>query len=451
MASRYDPSDGLSQLTELMRTEEAPPPRGPRAIDPATRRRRLRRGLIATAIVVVVLGALVASYIGFALGAPVGHATATLERPAVATPAAAKIVLAPDGEEAVSVSGAPDYLGANGVSASTSDDPQPMASISKIITALVILQAKPLTSATDPGPAITFSKADHDLYDQYYVQGATIAPMPTGSSLSEHDALETTLVVSASNYAVALSRWAYGSDEAFLRAARAWLAANGMTHTTIQEPTGLDDRNRSTPSDLLTLGRLAMANPAIAAIVGTRSLDLPGTAVDGMQNTNDLLGADGIDGVKTGTLDNGSDLLFSSTLSVPEVSTPLRVVGVVLGGDSRSSVDDDVEETLHSIAAGFHETDLGHRGDVVGTYTTRWGARADMVLDGSPSVVTWSDTPITARMTTTTLTTGAAGRKVGTVTWTAGTTTVSVPVVLDHAIAAPSAWWRLTHPFELGT
>ena len=40
-----------------------------------------------------------------------------------------------------------------------------MASISKIVTALVILQAKPLSSATTPGPTITFSKDDHALYD----------------------------------------------------------------------------------------------------------------------------------------------------------------------------------------------------------------------------------------------------------------------------------------------
>ena len=93
----------------------------------------------------------------------------------------------------------------------------------------------------------------------------------------------------------------------------------------------------------------------------------------------------------------------------------------------------------------------GRQGDVVGTYTTRWGASARMVLDGSPSTLTWSNTPVTAKMTTTTLTTGSAGQKVGTVTWTAGKATVSEDVVLDGAIRPPSAWWRLTHPFELGT
>ncbi|WP_299016513.1 hypothetical protein [uncultured Caulobacter sp.] len=66
---------------------------------------------------------------------------------------------------------------------------QVMASVSKIITALVVLEKYPLADASDPGPTITFSKADHDLYDQYYVRGATIAAMPTGTRMSLHDAL----------------------------------------------------------------------------------------------------------------------------------------------------------------------------------------------------------------------------------------------------------------------
>jgi D-alanyl-D-alanine carboxypeptidase (penicillin-binding protein 5/6) len=52
-------------------------------------------------------------------------------------------------------------------------------------------------------------------------------------------------------------------------------------------------------------------------------------------------------------------------------------------------------------------------------------------------------------MTTTTLTTGKDGETVGHVTWTAGTSTVTVPVVLDGSIAPPTAWWRLTHPAQL--
>ncbi|WP_217993945.1 hypothetical protein, partial [Bacillus sp. AFS001701] len=77
------------------------------------------------------------------------------------------------------------------------------------------------------------TEADHDLYDRYYVQGATIAPMPTGTSMSLHDALAAMLIPSASNYAEALSSRIFGSQDAFLGATRTWLSGHGLTGTTI--------------------------------------------------------------------------------------------------------------------------------------------------------------------------------------------------------------------------
>jgi D-alanyl-D-alanine carboxypeptidase (penicillin-binding protein 5/6) len=323
-----------------------------------------------------------------------------------------------------------------------------MASISKLITAMVILKTKPLADVSDPGPRLTFDRADHALYDKYYVMGATIAAMPTGSTMTQRDALETMLVASASNYAEAVAGWAFGSNSAFVSAARTWLADNGLTSTTMVEPTGIDPRNTSTPADLIALGKLALANPVIMQIVAMPHLDIPD--FEQMPNTNSLLGSYGVTGLKTGTLEaSGSDLLFTSTLDVG-ASEPLTVVGVVMGGFSRQSVDLDAELMLESIVAGFHEVHLGARGQQVGTYTTAWGESARMVLDDEASVLTWSDTPITATMQTTTLTTGADGERVGSVTWTAGASTVTVPVVLSGSIEPPTDWWRLTHPFELG-
>jgi D-alanyl-D-alanine carboxypeptidase (penicillin-binding protein 5/6) len=82
-------------------------------------------------------------------------------------------------------------------------------------------------------------------------------------------------------------------------------------------------------------------------------------------------------------------------------------------------------------------------------YTTPWGNKARMILDKDASVSTWSNTPITSKLKTTTLKTGANGKKVGSITWTAGKTIVTVPIVLHGRIEAPSPWWRLTHPLDL--
>jgi serine-type D-Ala-D-Ala carboxypeptidase (penicillin-binding protein 5/6) len=444
--------DGVSRLTELMQFEPDPEtPTGPPPIDPAIRRRRRRRDLTVGLIVASVILASAGGYTAYALTAPIGSATLEAQAPDVDIPPAAQISLPVDGTYAISISGADDYLGAeaSGIWASSGDDsPRPMASISKLISALVILNAKPLADTTDAGPTITFSRADHALYDKYYVLDATIAEMPTGSSMSERDALETMLIVSASNYAEAVSTWAYGSQSAFLRATKDWLAANGLTGTTMVEPTGIDPRNTSTPTDLIALGKIAMANPVIAEIVRMKTLEVPN--IPFRASTNELIGVNGVTGIKTGTLEaTGSNLLFSATLDVG-AEQPLGVIGVILGGYTDDSVNLDVKALLTSIQAGFHPVVLGERGQQIGTYSTAWGESADIELGDNASVLTWSDTPVTVEFETDQLTTGSDGDVVGSVTWTVGAATETVPLVLDGTIEPPTAWWRLTHPFELG-
>ncbi len=276
----------------------------------------------------VLLLAATGGYVARALTAPVNPPAVTTQVPPVPVGGAAALAAVPASASAISISGADEYLGegASGIwSSSGTGDPLPIASITKLITALVILDAVPLASADDPGPTITFSKADHDLYDRYYVQGATIAPMPTGTSMSLHDALATMLIPSASNYAEALSSRIFGSQNAFLGATRDWLSAHGLTGTTITEPTGISPRNTSTTADLLAIGKLAAANPTIAQIVATSSISLPGAGQ--LHNTNGLLGTSGITGLKTGTLGHGTySLLYTATLVVG-TAEPLAVTG----------------------------------------------------------------------------------------------------------------------------
>ncbi len=418
--------------------------------DPATIARRRRRNRIIALVVVGVIVAAIATYVPLTLTAPVGAAAATTHLAPIAPGAAAALVLPTEGQSAVSVAGADAALGptASGTLATSGGDAAaPMASISKLITAMVILNAKPL-AGSEPGPSITFSKADHDLYDKYYVLNATVAAMPTGSSMSERDALETMLVISACNYSEAMADWAFGSTGGFLSAAKKWLAANGMTHTKMVESTGIDPHNVSTPSDLLILGKLAVANPVIVELAGKTGLDVP--FLQGMGNTNSLLGTDGVNGLKTGNLDGyGFDLLYSATVPVTGVDKPLTVIGVVMGGASRESVNDDVTHFIDSLKAGFHQVDVSEAGQHVGTYTTPWGASASMDFASSASLYTYSDTKITSIMTTSTLTTGKDGAKVGSVTFTAGTSKITVPLILDGTITPPTAWWRLTHPQQL--
>ncbi|WP_240658576.1 D-alanyl-D-alanine carboxypeptidase family protein [Microbacterium sp. CPCC 204701] len=448
MTTHHSPDD-LADLAELMSHEqEFAVGRG--RVDPRVRRARRRRAGIIVSVVILVILATVGGYTGWALTAPLGSPEGTWSAPQAPTPAAAAIALPTEGASAISISGADAYLGAEAsgiwVSSGT-DEPRSIASITKLITALVVLDARPLAGVDDPGPTITFSEADHDLYDEYYVLGATIAEMPAGSSMSLRDALATMLIPSASNYAEAISTWAYGSQGAFLRAAREWLAAHGLTGTTIVDPTGIDPRNTSTPSDLIALGKLAAADPVIAKIGGATSFSHP--RIGAMSNTNNLLGTEGITGLKTGNLGAGSyNLLYTATLDVgmPE---RLSVTGVMLGGATRQSLGSDVVGLLTSIREGFHPVPLAARGDLLGSFSTPWGESAEVAVAEHASIFTWSDTPITVTVDTTTPETYADGEVIGTITWTAGPNTTTADVHIVGDIAPPTEWWRLTHPAEL--
>ncbi len=446
-------TDEFSDLAELMR-EEHELTDGLADVDAEAhlrRRRRRRIALLVTAIILVTILGTAGGYVAWALNAPLPAPAATSQQPAAPASPAAPIVL-PDGTaSAISISGADAYLGpsAAGIWATTgTDDPRPMASISKLITALVVLDAKPLADANDEGPTITFGKADHDLYDKYYVMGATIAPMPIGTSMSERQALAAALIPSASNYAEAVSTWAYGSQGAFVSAARRWLAANGLTGTTFVEPTGMSERNTSTPTDLIAVARLAAANPTIAAIAATPSMALPGAGM--VHNTNALLGTEGITGLKTGNLGYGSyNLVYTASMDVG-IGQPLQVVGVVLGDNTREGVDNDVRGLLSSIRGGFHHVPVATHGQQVGEYRTPWGSTAKIVIAQEASILTWSDTPISVEMQTTTPKTYTDGEEVGSITWTAGPQTTSIPLVVEGSVEPPDDWWRLTHPEELG-
>lgn len=445
------PRDDLDQFTTML--DRGTREQSPRAEQPdpevvARRRRGRRRGLIAWGVVLLVVVAAVATYIPVTLNAPIGAAKVQLEAPKPDQPTTTPFAMPKDGESAVSVTG--DFASIAGAKeltdAAGGAGALPMASISKLVTAMVILQAKPLQPG-QAGPTITFSADDSKLYDTYYVQQLTIEPMPANSTMSESDALKTILIASAANYAEVVSTWAYGSQAAFVSAAKKWLVANGLNNTRFVEPIGLDARDVSTPGDLIALGRLAMANPVIASIVAMDGATVG--SIGGIPSTNGLLGHDGVDGIKTGTLANGSDLLFSAHLNVAVNAIPVTVVGVVLGGVSRDEVDTQVAGLLQSIQTSFQE--LKVQGDDVqyGTYTTPWGDRATVVTGADASLLVYGPAKVTSSVVTKPLSDARDGAKVGTVTFCAGTQVTSVPLVLKGSITPPSAWWRLTHPQQV--
>lgn len=403
---------------------------------PLTRRQIYRRRRI------VVFGGLFAllagiAYLPLTLFAPVTETAAALEVPSIEAPAAAETSLPSYGASAITALGHEGLLAQAGTG-----DPVPMASITKVVTALTILDAHPI-SADDPGPAITMSAADVASYRDYLARNGSVAPVRSGWTFTQRELLEIMLIDSANNYATTLVRWAFGSLDGYLDAARAWLSENGLTETTVVDASGLDPRSTATVTDVVRLGELALQNPVVAEIVGTSSIHIHDIGT--VENTNALIGREGVDGIKTGTLDSfGANLLFSSTIQVG--SETIRLVGAVLGGPDHPTINAEIAGLIRQARDGFREVALVTAGETFARYTTPWGATSRAVAAESASVVVWGDTPVTVEATVEDIRLGEAGEAVGQAVFTAGHQTRVVPLVLSDDIEDPGPWWRLGHP-----
>jgi D-alanyl-D-alanine carboxypeptidase (penicillin-binding protein 5/6) len=395
-------------------------------------RRRIAVGVVA---VLGIAGIGLGGYSAVALGLPLPETQPTISAPALPAGVEAAPAPAPFGSSGIGVIGWADPLVAAG-----DPSPRPIASITKVITALVVLSAMPITEGD--GPTRTLTAQDAAYYDDAVANAESRVPAPEGSVITERDAIEAMIVSSSANHARMLADWAFGSQEAFLVAAQAWLTAQGLIETTIVEPTGADPGNTSTVPELIRIAGLAVADPVLAGIVAQPTADIPD--VGPIASTNALLGIDGIDGIKTGTLDEaGACLLFSADVVVG--SRTVTLVGVVLGGPDHDAVDASVRTLLASAVAGLSELDVP-AGTAFGAYETPWGGAASAVSSAPASFLVWGPDPVTAAVDLDPLTTAPDDTEVGDVSLSTTRDSFIVPLMLDAAIDDPGSGWRWTHP-----
>lgn len=403
---------------------------------PLTQRQIFRRRRIVVFSAVAVAFSLT-FYLPLTLLAPLDAISANVvpvAEPEVAVP---EITLPGYGASAIGALDRPGVLAQAG-----SAEAVPIASITKIITSLVVLDAKPL-AADEAGPTITFGQTDVDYYYDQLAQYGSVAPVYAGQQLSQRDVLTVVLLPSANNYAQSLAHWAFGSEEAFVAAAAAWLDSKGLADTTLTEASGIQETNRSTAADLTEIARLAIENPVIAQIVSSSTAEIPGIGT--VSNSNKLLGIDGVDGIKTGTLDEGwSCLLFSADVSVGD--TVITLVGAVVGGPDHPTINAAIQELIADATAGYSEVTLASVDEEFAEYDTPWGDEASAISESTVSAVVWGEDEISMSVNVPTVRTADAGESAGTVEFRVGDETFSVPLVLSGEIDDPGPWWRLTNP-----
>jgi D-alanyl-D-alanine endopeptidase (penicillin-binding protein 7) len=155
----------------------------------------------------------------------------------------------------------------------------PIASITKLMTALVVLEGKqPLDELVE----ITSE-------DRSRGKGAP-SRLAVGTKLSRGDLLHLALMSSENRAAHAVGRSYPGGERAFVKAMNAKAKALGMTHSKFADPTGLSSENLSTPRDLAKLVVAASRNALISEYSTSPSheVHIGRTAVQ-YRNTNSLV------------------------------------------------------------------------------------------------------------------------------------------------------------------
>jgi D-alanyl-D-alanine carboxypeptidase (penicillin-binding protein 5/6) len=233
------------------------------------------------------------------------------------------------------------------------DKKLPIGSLTKIATAMVVLDWSE-ASNTDLGQLATVPDGAAQIAGG---QGTGLQP---GDRCSLRDLLYAALMQSDNVAALTLANHvgqaiggAGSPVESFVTQMNALARTKGMKNTKFLNPHGLDNLERSVPyssaEDLAKLTAYAMANSAFRFYVSQRERKIAILTADGgqhaylLRNTNELLGINAIDGVKTGTTARAGECVILSAGKPPDsrqqgethIITPRRLNVVVLGAVNR--------------------------------------------------------------------------------------------------------------------
>ena len=328
----------------------------------------------------------------------------------------------------------------------------PIGSVAKVMTALVVLRDHPLTG-TEPGPWLTVAQADERAYAEARGTGDSLLRVVAGERISERQALEALMVPSADNVADLMARWDAGSTAAFVAKMNRLATAWGARHTHYADASGLSKETRSTATDQIRIGELALRQPVLATIMAERRATLP---VEGsVTNYNRLLGSDGVVGIKTGsTRAAGGNLLFAARVSVDGQAVTIvgAVLGQAVGTPPLSALQVALSASrglLRQTVAALRRTPVLTSGQVVARGVTAWGQHltahvvADLALLAFPGqVLQLRAHPCQVQAP------APAGRPCGSVQLVrgddlSGRWTTTVPVELTGPVSEPTWTWRL--------
>ncbi|MFG3199000.1 D-alanyl-D-alanine carboxypeptidase [Streptomyces sp. NPDC048208] len=423
------PKPPLDLLAEL--TNTPPPPETP----VRTLMRRVKIWTPLVLLLVVILG--------------VVQATRPLPQPSLALTAKdsftfeggkADIPWPADGQAALDVQG----IGSFG--SSGSGKPVPIASVAKVMTAYLILRDHPLKSGAE-GPKINIDKTAQA---QSKAGQESTVDVTEGDKITQREALEGVLIASANNVARLLARWDAGSEKAFVAKMNEAAEGLGMDGTTYTDPSGLTNSTVSTASDQVKLAKAAMEMPAFREVAAMMSYtDYKGTY---HSNWNQLVGHNGVVGIKTGTTTSAlGNLVFAAKQDVDGETR--MIIGAVLrqppskrDNSILSAAMDSSDALIRAAQGALKSETVLKKGTVVGYVDDGLGGRTPVEVTEDVKAAGWAGLKVRLSFTSGTIPHVAkAGTKVGSLTVGDGSAgAVKVPVALRDDLAEPALGSKLT-------
>lgn len=250
------------------------------------------------------------------------------------------------------------------------DERREVASITKLMTALLVLEAidredVKLTDSVQVSPNAAAMKGSQALLD-----ANAVYPL--------EDLLRTTIMASANDSAVALSEYLCGSEEAFVTRMNARAQELGMTNTHYVNCTGYpQDGQYTTARDVCTLCCKVSKHPSYLTYssVWIDKLTHPGGRVTDLTNTNRLVRFyQGCDGFKTGSTDAAKYCLAATAQK-----NGMRLVAIVLGTSASQTRFDEARAMLDYGFANYQRIAVANRGDLLGERLPVRGGATDAV------------------------------------------------------------------------
>jgi D-alanyl-D-alanine carboxypeptidase (penicillin-binding protein 5/6) len=250
--------------------------------------------------------------------------------------------------------------------ARAADARRPIASATKLMTALLTLERLPLSAVV--------AAADYRAAPVESQLG-----LRTGERMTVADLLRGLMLESANDAAETLAEGVAGSRGGFVRRMNRHARQLGLAHTHFANPIGLDaGGNYSSARDLARLAARVRRNPFLRRLADrTRATLESGDRPRTVRNRNTLVsfGPGWVNGLKTGhTLGAGYVLVGTGT------RRGATMVSVVLGTRSEAARNDDTLQLLRWGLRQFRRRTLVRAGDTAGAVPIRYRRGAELAV-----------------------------------------------------------------------